>query len=191
MKIFCFLLGLLMVGVANAQTLEVGQNGWELERLSNELVLLRTSIYIPKQGDRPDRQGLLILTCERGVRRVRFQMGGLPRRPSINPSSQGRAIIRGWHAQKKSPSGPVHASVDFFDDGSFEFLERSAFSDPVMRGILELLRKTPDRLEIVLFKGPDTHAFRTGAPIQFRLIGLLNDLGNIYAFEGLCFHSDQ
>jgi hypothetical protein len=191
MKILCFLLGLLVAGAANAQVLEVGQNGWELERLSNEFVLLRTSIYIPKQSDQADRQGLLILTCERGVRRVRFQMGGLPRRPSINASSQGRAIIRGWFAQTKSPSVPVHASVLFFDDGSFEFLERTAFSDSVMRGVLDLLRKTPDRLEIVLFREPDTQAFRTGTPIHFRLIGLSNDLGNIYAFEGLCFHSHQ
>ena len=60
-----------------------------------------------------------------------------------------------------------------------------------MRGILNILRKTPDRLEVVLFKGPETRAFRSGIAMQFRLRGLDSGLGDIYGFEGLCFHGDH
>ena len=57
-----------------------------------------------------------------------------------------------------------------------------------MRGILRILRKTPDRLEVLLFKGPETRAFRSGTAMQFGLRGIDSGLGAIYGFEGLCFH---
>ena len=104
MKKLCVLLPILAAGQACAQDFEAGRQGWQLERLSDDFVLLRTDITIPEQGKRRDRQGLLILTCERGVRRVRFQIGDIPRSPSINASSQGRAIVRGWFPDQKVPS---------------------------------------------------------------------------------------
>ncbi|KAB0265756.1 hypothetical protein [Microvirga brassicacearum] len=189
MKKVCVLLGLLAAGHACAQDFEAGRNGWQLERLSANFVLLRTSITIPVQGSRPSRQGLLILTCEPGVRRIRFQIGDLPRSPSTHASSHGRAIVRGWFQDQVVPLLPVYPNVLFFDDGSFEFRETIAFSDSVMRGILGLLRKNPARLEIVLFKGPETRAFQSGTAMQFRLHGLDRNLGDIYGFEGLCFHT--
>ncbi|MGO4571828.1 hypothetical protein [Microvirga sp. 2TAF3] len=191
MKNVWVLLGFLAAGQACAQDFEVGRTGWEIERLSSDFVLLRTNVVVPEQGNRQGRQGLLILTCERGVRRVRFQIGGVPRSPSINASSHGRAIVRGWFHGKKDPLFPIYPPVHFFDDGSFEFRESTTFNDSVMRGILNILRKTPDRLEIVLFKGPETRAFRSGAAMQFRLQGLDSNLGSIYGFEGLCFHVDD
>ena len=189
MKSLCILLGVLAAGQAFAQDFEAGRNGWQLERLSSDFVLLRTNIAIPAQAGRSNRQGLLILTCEPGVRRVRFQIGDVPRSPSIHASSHGRAIVRGWFQDQKRPSFPIYPNVLFFDDGSFEFRETTVFSDSIMRGILSLLRKTPTRLEVVLFKGPETRAFRPGTAMQFSLQGLDSNLGNIYGFEGLCFHA--
>ncbi|MBF9234259.1 hypothetical protein [Microvirga alba] len=123
------------------------------------------------------------------MRRVRFQIGDILQRPSIHASSSGRAIVRGWFQDQKGPSFPIYPTVLFFDDGSFEFRETSAFSDSVLQGILNLLRKNPARLEVVLFKGPETRAFRPGTAMQFKLHDLDNSLGNIYGFEGLCFHA--
>ena len=87
------------------------------------------------------------------------------------------------------PSLPVYPAVQFFDDGSFEFKETAGFSDSIMRGMLGLLRKVPSRLEVVLFKGTETRAFRPGTAMEFSLQGLDSNLGDIYGFEGLCFHS--
>lgn len=191
MKRLCVILGFLAAGQAHARDFEAGRQGWQLERLSDDFVLLRTDITVPEQGKRRDRQGLLFLTCERGVRRVRFQIGDIPRSPSINASSQGSAIVRGWSLDQKAPSLPIYPAVLFFDDGSFEFREKTGFSDSMMRGILNILRKTPERLEIVLFKGTETRAFRSATAIQLRLHGLAQDLGDIYGFEGLCFHASR
>lgn len=189
MKKVYVLLGVLAIGQAYAQDFEAGRSGWQLERLSDDFVLLRTNLIGPVQGNKPSRHGLLILTCEPGLRRVRFQIGDIPRSPSISASSNGRALVRGWFLDQKAPSLPIYPTAHFFDDGSFEFRESTAFSDSTMRGILNLLRKNPARLEIVLFKGQETRAFRSGTAMQFRLHGLNNDLGNIYGFEGLCFHT--
>jgi hypothetical protein len=89
------------------------------------------------------------------------------------------------------PSLPVYPAVQFFDDGSFEFKETAGFSDSIMRGMLGLLRKVPSRLEVVLFKGTETRAFRPGTAMEFSLQGLDSNLGNLYGFEGLCFHSNN
>jgi hypothetical protein len=192
MKKVCALLLALAAGQAQAQDFEAGRQGWQLERLSDDFVLLRTDISIPEQGGkRSGRQGLLILTCEQTIRRVRFQIGHIPRSPSINASAQGRAIVRGWFQDRKNPTLPIYPTVQFFDDGSFEFQERTGFSDSTMRGILSLFRKTPDRLEIVLFKDSDTRAFRSGSAMQFRLHRLDAGLADIYGFEGLCFHGGK
>ena len=129
MKYACVLLLMLAVGRAHAQDFEAGRQGWQSQRLSDDFVLLRTDITIPEQGKRRDRQGLLILTCESGVRRIRFQIGDIPRSPSINASSSGRAIVRGWFPQQNVPSLPIYPAVYFFDDGSFEFRETASFSD--------------------------------------------------------------
>ncbi|NIX78387.1 hypothetical protein [Microvirga terricola] len=189
MKKVCVLLGMLTASQAYAQDFEAGRNGWQLERLSSDFALLRTNITIPLQGNRSGREGLLILTCEPGARRVRFQIGDIPRSPSIRASSHGRAIVRGWFQDRATPSFPIYPSVDFFGDGSFEFRETTGFSDSVMRGILDLLRKTPARLEVVLFKGAETRAFRAGTAMQFKMHDLENSLGSIYGFEGLCFRT--
>ena len=78
-----------------------------------------------------------------------------------------------------------------FDDGSFEFKETAGFGDSIMRGMLGLLRKIPSRLEVVLFKGAETRGFRPGTAMEFSLQGLDSNLGDIYGFEGLCFHSNN
>ena len=100
-------------------------------------------------------------------------------------------MVRGWFPDQKAPSLTIYPTVSFFDDGSFEFREKTGFSDSTMRGILDILRKTPDRLEVLLFKGPETRAFRSGIAMQFRLRGLDSGLGVIYGFEGLCFHGGR
>jgi hypothetical protein len=188
MKIILVLLGITVAGQAFAQDFEAGRDGWQLERLSSDFVILRTDIAKPARGNRSARKGLLILTCEPNVRRIRFQISDMPRNPSIRASSEGRAIVRSWFQDQRTPSLPIYPVVHFFDDGSFEFRETVAFNDSIMRGILGLLRTTPARLEIVLFKGNETRAFRLGAAMQIRLYSLDSSLGNIYGFEGLCFH---
>ena len=191
MKIVFALLGILAAGQAFAQNFEAGRSGWQLERLSDDFVLLRTDITAPARGDRSTRQGLLILACEPGGRRIRFQIGNIPKNPSIYVSSQGRAIVRGWFGNQSMPSLPVYPAVQFFEDGSFEFKETAGFSDSIMRGMLGLLRKVPSRLEVVLFKGTETRSFRRGTAMEFSLQGLDSNLGDIYGFEGLCFHSNN
>jgi hypothetical protein len=193
MKTVFGLLGLLAAGQVAAQDFEVGRTGWQLERLSSDFVLLRTGITIPARGSRKDQQGLLILTCEReqDVRRIRFQIGNVPKNPSIHASSYGRAIVRGVSHNQKDYTSPIFPDVRFFEDGSFEFQERTAFSNSVMRGMLGILQKLPTHLEVVLFKGPETLSFRLGTAMQFKLHGLDSNLGNIYGFEGLCFRSNQ
>lgn len=191
MKIVFALLGILAAGQACAQNFEAGRSGWQLERLSDDFVLLRTDITAPARGSRSTRQGLLILACEPGGRRIRFQIGDIPKNPSIYASSQGRAIVRGWFGNQSMPSLPIYPAVQFFDDGSFEFKETAGFSDSIMRGMLGLLRKLPSRLEVVLFKGMETRTFRPGTAMVFSLEGLDSNLGDIYGFEGLCFRSGR
>jgi hypothetical protein len=189
MKRLLLLLGLLVSGQAAAQNFEVGRDGWQLERLSNEFVLLRANIAPADEGRPNRRQGLLILTCERDVRRIRFQIGGASRRPSARAVIQGRAIVRGAVRDPSSQAAALYPRVRFFDDGSFEFHEAAAFGDSVMRGFLGLLQQMPARLEVVLFKGLETRAFVRGTAMQFTLHQLDESLGNIYGFEGLCFRS--
>jgi hypothetical protein len=192
MKIAFALLGLFAAGQAAAQDFEVGRTGWQLERLSRDFVLLRANIVISARGNRKDRQGLLILTCERGqdIRRIRFQIGDVPKSPSTHATSYGRAIVRGATYDRKEYTSPIFPDVRFFDDGSFEFQEKAGFSNSVMRGMLGILQKLPAYLEVVLYKGPETLSFRLGTAMQFRLNGLDSNLGSIYGFEGLCFRSD-
>lgn len=186
MALLCF----LAAGQAAAQDFEAGRNGWQLERLSNEFVLLRTDVAVAEKGNQ-QRQGLLILTCERGVGRIRFQIGDMPRSPSTRASSEGRAIVRGTsYVQKDSPP-PIYPGVRFFDDGSFEFREATTFGDSVMRGFLNILQKLPARLEVVLFKGPETRSFVPRTAMYFKLHGLDENLGNIYGFDGLCFRAEK
>jgi hypothetical protein len=79
----------------------LGQSSWELERLSDQLVLLRSEIIIVGRNATPKRQGLMIATCDREIRRIRFQLGQTPLSPSINPAANGRAIIRGtWNGPR-------------------------------------------------------------------------------------------
>ena len=111
MKKVCVLLGILAAGQADAQDFEAGRQGWQLERLSDDFVLLRTDITIPEQDKRRGRQGLLILTCERGVRRVRFQIGDVPRSPSIN------AIVSGSGHRTRMVSGSESSLVPGLSDG--------------------------------------------------------------------------
>lgn len=191
MKRSIALLVILAAGRAYGQDFEAGRTGWQLERLSSNFVVLRTDVVSPAQGKRSARQGLLILTCEPSVRRIRFQLSEVPRSPSIRASSEGRAIVRAWFQGQRSPSLPIYPSTYFFDDGSFEFREATAFSDSTMRGVLNLLRRVPDRLEIIVFKGNETRAFRPGTAMQFTLHDLEGSLGNIYGFEGLCSHTSS
>lgn len=165
----------------------VGQSGWHLERLSDDFVLLRTDIQNVETVGRPARKGLLILTCERQARRIRFQIGNAPRLPSTQFSELGRAFVRGERDGAPLVLESVSLHVRLFEDGSFEFLEAIGFSAPVMREFLQLLQRLPTWLEVVLFKGSETRAFLRGASLRFQFMHLDESLGNIYGFEGLCF----
>ena len=57
--------------------------------------------------------------------------------------------------------------MSFFDDGSFEFQEKTGFSNSTMRGSWTYFARLPDRLEVLLFKGPETRAFRSGIAIRY------------------------
>lgn len=174
-----------------AQDFIVGESGWQLERLSDHFVLLRTDIQLIEPKDRSTRRGLLILTCERQARRIRFQIADAPGKPSTQFSQLGRAILRGERDGKPLGLTSVSPRVRFFEDGSFEFLEAIGFSDPVMRDFLHLLQQVPNRLEVVFFKGPETGAFVRGTARRFNIVRLDEGLGSVYGFEGLCFRAPR
>jgi hypothetical protein len=182
-------LSLLAIQPVAAQSYVAGQSGWQLERLSPEFVILRTSIQQTETKDRSPRQGLLVLTCERQARRIRFQLGDSPRQPSTHFSDLGRAMVLGERDGTRLVHANINPRVRFFPDGSFEFLEAIGMSEPVMREFLHLLQQLPGRLDVVLFKGPDTGAFLRGVPHQFNLVNLNEGLASIYGFEGLCFRA--
>lgn len=185
------LLGILVAGQAGAQDFEAGHTGWHVERLSRDFVVLRTNIAEVEQGNRQQRQGLLILTCERDIRRVRFQIGEVPRSPSTHASAHGRAIVRGVMPSQKTPPAPIHPKVGFFDDGSFELQEEAVFGNGTMRGLLDILLELPTHLDVVLYKGPATRTFVSGDALRVRLHGLDENLGDFYAFKGLCFRAKE
>jgi hypothetical protein len=163
----------------------LGENGWQLERLPDNFVLLRSEIFTAEKSARPKRIGLMIAACEPERRRVRFQTGDTPRSPSIHPASRARAIIRGI---PEAESTPIYPTIHVFNDGSFEMQETAALGGSV-RGFLNILTRSPTDLEIILFKGPDTGAFSRGTALRFELRNVFESLGTIYGFEGLCFHS--
>src|SRR3954452_9904745 len=170
-----------------AQTYQVGQSGWRLERLSNDFVVLRTSVERSISPDQPPRRGLLVLTCERQARRIRFQLGDTPNQPSTQFSELGRATVRGERDGKSTVLAAVNPRVRFFPDGSFELFEAIGFGDPAMREFLHLLQRLPNRLEILLFKGPETVTSSREAPRRFEFVRLEESLSDLYGFEGLCF----
>jgi hypothetical protein len=98
-------------------------------------------------------------------------------------------MVRGERNNNRFLGPPLNSRVRFFPDGSFEFLEAIGFSDSMMREFLEILKKLPTRISIVLFKGPDTGAFLRGAAMQLDVRSLDEALANIYGFEGLCYRS--
>jgi hypothetical protein len=183
------LVALLTPSPSAAQDYELGRNGWQLERLAQGFVLLRTEIFSSESGGRLRRQGLLVLTCDRQARRIRFQIGDAPRQPSTQASQYGRAMVRGRREGGAVVTVQLVSRVRFFDDGSFELLEAVGFSDPAMREFLHLLKKLPKRLEVLLFKGPETGVFLRATALQFDTHGLDESLADIYGFEGLCFRS--
>jgi hypothetical protein len=185
------LLSLLLAQPVAAQSFVVGEGGWHLERLADDFVLLRTDVQQFESASRIPRQGLLMLTCERQARRIRFQIGSSPRLPNTQFSELGRARVRGERAGASLILKAVHPQVRFFQDGSFEFLEAIGFSDAVMREFLNLLQQLPTQLEIVLFKGPETRALLRGTALRFHLVRLNESLGNVYGFEGLCFRAPK
>jgi hypothetical protein len=167
---------------------KLGQNGWQLERLPDGFVLLRTEIFRDERAGKLGRQGLMIATCERGVRRVRFQIGDTPRSPSTRPNVRGRAIIRGMGGDNRRGPPPIYPRIHIFEDGSFELQETGLFGGNV-RAFLDLLTSEPDYLEVVLFKGPETGAFTRGTALRFELENVSDSLVTIYGFQGLCFRS--
>ncbi len=183
------LLGLLLGQPAAAQTFVAGEDGWQLERLADDFVLLRTRVQQFDAGGQPSRQGLLILTCERQARRIRFQLGDTARLANTQFSELGRAFVRGERDGTSFILKSVRPNVRFFQDGSFEFLEAVGFSDAIMRDFLGLLQRLPTQLEIVLFKGPETRAFLRGTALRVHLVRLKESLGDVYGFEGLCFRA--
>lgn len=181
------LLSLLLTQPAVAQSFVVGEAGWQLERLADDFVLLRTDIQQFDATGRLSRQGLLMLSCERQARRIRFQIGNAPRLASTQTSELGRALVRGEGGGKSLMLKSVRPQVRSFQDGSFEFVEAVGFSDAIMRDFLGLLQELPTQLEVVLFKGTETKAFLRGTALRFHLVRLKDGLGDVYGFEGLCF----
>jgi len=173
---------------AHAQDLEVGRTGWQLERLSDRFVLLRAEIHEAEASKSMHREGLLLLTCDHQARRVRFQIGDAPHQPSTQAAEFGRAMVQG-EREGRGPVGSLTPRVRFYPDGSFEFLEAIGFSDSVMRDFLQLLRRLPSRIEVLLFKGPDTGAFRRGTVVRLSMRKLNEDLAALYGFEGLCYRA--
>jgi hypothetical protein len=182
---------LVAAGPASAQGYEIGRSAWQVERLSDGFVLLRTEIHQTEAGARPRRQGLFVLTCDRQSRRIRFQLGETPRQPSIEATQFGRAIVRGRRDGAVLPGVQLNPRVRFFDDGSFELLEAVGFGDATMAQFLRLLKKLPAQLEVVLFRGPETGVFLRGTALQFDVLGLDESLVNLYGFEGLCFRAAE
>jgi len=175
----------------HAQDLEVGRTGWSLERLSDRFVLLRTEIHDLEANNAARRQGLLLLTCDNQSRRIRFQIGESPRQPSTHAGDSGRAMVQGERDGQRLAASPLNPRARFYSDGSFEFLEAIGFSDAIMNQFLQLLKKLPTRINIVLFKGPETGAFRRGTTIQLTMRNLDAALPTLYGFEGLCYRSPE
>jgi hypothetical protein len=175
---------LLFASAAPAQDYEVGRGGWQLERLGEDFVLLRAEILKVEAPEKRRRQGLVILACEGGSRRIRFQLSENPRAPSTQASAEGRALLRAW--RNEAVSGALHAKARFFEDGSFELQESAPFGDAVVRGFVDLLARLPGELEVVLFQGPETGRFVRGQGLRFRLEEVDPSLAQIYGFEGLC-----
>jgi hypothetical protein len=173
---------------SHAADFTLGENGWQLERLSDDFVLLRSEIFTIKRDERPKRIGLMIAACERDKRRVRFQMGDTPRSPSILPTARARAIIRGIAGADKREPAPIYPAIHLFNDGSFELQETAELGGNV-RGFLDLLTRSPTELEVILFKGPDTGAFTRGTAFRFELRNIFESLGTIYGFQGLCLRT--
>ena len=183
------LLAMLTHGAeAGAQDLEVGRTGWHVERLANRFVLLRAEISDSDPGRAGRRQGLLLMTCDHQARRIRFQLGETPQQPSSQAAEFGRAMVQGERESQRLP-GAFNARVRFYPDGSFEFLEAIGFSESAMREFLDLLEKLPNRITLVLFKGPDTGAFRQGTVIRLTPRNLDESLVSLYGFGGLCYRA--
>ena len=185
------LLGLLLAHPATAQDFIIGEGGWHLERLADDFVVLRTDMQQVKSGSLGSQRGLLMLTCERQARRIRFQIGSAAQLPTTQRSELGRARVRGERDGASLVLKSVSPAVRVFEDGSFEFVEAIGFSDPVMREFLELLQRVPRRLEILLFKGQETRAFLRGTASRFHVVRLEESLGALYGFEGLCFRAPK
>src|SRR5215210_8069850 len=126
------LVGLLLAHPATAQDFILGEGGWHLERLADDFVVLRTDIQQVKSGVLGSQKGLLMLTCERQARRIRFQIGSAPQLPTTQRSELGRARVRGERDGASLVLKSVSPAVRVFEDGSFEFLEAIGFSDPMM-----------------------------------------------------------
>lgn len=178
----------LVVAPALAQDYEVGGTGWKLERLSDDFVVLRSDVLRIETGGTRKRQGLLILSCEGPVRRIRFQIGASPLAPSVQAVETGRAIVRG-RRDGEIVASLLNGQAYVFGDGSFEFRETVGFAAPVMAEFLQLLQKLPNRLEVVLFRGQEARTFVRGTAYAFDVSGVNESLGDIYGFQGLCFRA--
>jgi hypothetical protein len=170
--------------LAAAKEYRLGSTGWQVERLSDAFVVLRTEIF--EIGGKQERKGLLVLTCDRQARRIRFQLGGAPERPSLEAEQNGHAGISGLRPDQAKLK-PLYPRVRFFPDGSFEILEATGLSEPSMSGFIALLQWLPTTIEVVLYRGAEAGTTVRGITHLFKTEQLEASLVSIYGFEGLCY----
>lgn len=148
-------------GAGQDKVFSLGREGWSFERFGKEIVVLRTSVMLPGRPASP--QGLLLLSCEAGERRIRidFPEALLTEQDPVRPAT--------LLVQSSPKRDFLLAQVTLAKGRSINHSEGSRAPTGLVPSFVNLLQAFPERL--VLLLNPDTSAPRLGrlVPVVFEL----------------------